>query len=135
MRRAVVSSIVLLGLVAAAPAAASFGGADGRVVFSSGRDLVTVLPDGSGMQPLTATPDVEEAQASWSPDGSRVAFRVGTAGTGDVLQIAVMNADGSGRIVLTSGDRHSSQPAWSPDGRQIVFRHSVPGDDLSGDIW
>jgi Tol biopolymer transport system component len=110
-------------------------GADGRVVFSSGRDLLTVLPDGSGLEPLTATPGVEEAQASWSPDGARVAFRVGTAGTSDVLQIAVMNADGSGRTVLTGGDRHNSQPAWSPDGRQIVFRHSVPGDDLSGDIW
>jgi dipeptidyl aminopeptidase/acylaminoacyl peptidase len=52
-----------------------------------------------------------------------------------VLQIAVMNADGSGRTVLTTGDRHNTQPAWSPDGRQIVFRHSVPGDESSGDIW
>jgi Tol biopolymer transport system component len=127
--------VVVLGLVAAAPAEASFPGADGRVVFSSGGDLHSVLPDGSGLQALTTTPGLEEAQASWSPDGSRVAFRVGTAGTGDVLQIAVMNADGSGRTVLTSGDRHNSQPAWSPDGREIVFRHSVPGIDLSGDIW
>ena len=135
MRRALVSTIVVLGLVAAAPGAASFAGADGRVVLSSGRDLLTVLPDGSALQPLTATPGVEEAQASWSPDGSRVAFRVGTAGTSDVLQVAVMNADGSGRTVLTGGDHHSSQPGWSPDGRQIVFRQQRPGDDLSGDIW
>ena len=134
MRRAWVPMVVVLAL-AAAPADASFAGADGRVVFSSGGDLHTVLPDGTGLQPLTATPGVEEAQASWSPDGSRVAFRVGTAGTSDVLQVAVMNADGSGRTVLTSGGHHNSQPAWSPDGGQIVFRHSVPGVDLSGDIW
>jgi dipeptidyl aminopeptidase/acylaminoacyl peptidase len=135
VRRALVATIVVLGLASAAPAAASFAGADGRVVFSSGRDLLTVQPDGSGLQPLTATPGVEEAQASWSPDSARVAFRVGTAGTSDVLQVAVMNADGSGATVLTGGDRHNSQPGWSPDGRQIVFRHSVPGSDLSGDIW
>jgi hypothetical protein len=135
MRRALRSATVALALVAAAPAAASFPGGDGRVVFSSGGDLHTVLPDGSASQALTTTPGVEEAQAAWSPDGSRVAFRVGTAGTGDVLQVAVMNADGSGRTVLTAGDRHNSQPAWSPDGRQIVFRHSVPGNDLSGDLW
>jgi hypothetical protein len=71
--------------------------------LSSGGDLHTVLPDGSGIQALTTTPGVEEAQAAWSPDGSR--------------------------------DRHNSQPAWSPDGRQIVFRRSVPGNDLSADIW
>ena len=127
--------VVVLGLAAPAPAGAAFPGADGRVLFSSGGDLDSVLPDGSALQPLTATAGVEEAQASWSPDGSRVAFRVGTAGTADVLQVAVMNADGSGRTVLTSGDHHNSQPAWSPDGREIVFRHSVPGVDLSGDIW
>jgi Tol biopolymer transport system component len=87
---------VALGLVVAAPAAASFAGADGRIVLSSGRDLLTVAPDGSGLAPLTATPGVEEAQASWSPDGSRVAFRVGTAGTSDVLQIAVMTPTAAG---------------------------------------
>ena len=92
-------------------------------------------PTAPGCRTLTTTPDVEEAQASWSPDGSRVAFRVGRAGTTDVLQIAVMNADGTGRTVITSGDHHSSQPSWSPDGSQIVFRRSVPGDNLSGDIW
>ena len=135
MRRGFVSTIALLCLVAAPPVPASFPGADGRVVLSSGGDLHTVLPDGSAIQALTTTPGVEEAQAAWSPDGSRVAFRVGSAGTSDVLQIAVMNADGSDRTVVTSGDRHSSQPSWSPDGRQIVFRHSVPGDDSSGDIW
>jgi TolB protein len=135
VRRALVSTIAVLGSLAAAPGATSFAGGDGRVVFSSGRDLLTVLPDGSALQPLTTTPGVEEAQASWSPDGSRVAFRVGTAGTSDVLQVALMNADGTGRTVVTSGDHHSSQPSWSPDGGQIVYRRSVPGADLSGDIW
>ncbi|HSS57028.1 MAG TPA: hypothetical protein VLK59_03400, partial [Solirubrobacteraceae bacterium] len=83
MRRAFVSTIALLCLVGAPPAPASFPGGDGRVVFSSGGDLHTVLPDGSAIQALTTTPGVEEAQAAWSPDGSRVAFRVGTAGTSD----------------------------------------------------
>ena len=111
------AAIVLLALAAPAPAGAAFPGVAGRIVFSSGGDLHTVLPDGSSLSALTATADVEEAQAAWSPDGSRVAFRVGRAGTTDVLQIAVANADGTARVVLTSGDRHSSQPGWSPDGR------------------
>ena len=132
--RCALASAALLLLLAAAPAQATVPGTDGRVLFSSGGDLHSVLPDGSGLADLTTTPGVEEAQASWSPDGARVAFRVGRAGTTDVLQIAVMSADGSGRTVITSGDHHSSQPSWSPDGTQIVFRRSVPGDNLSDDI-
>ncbi len=135
MRRALAPTVVLLALLVATPAGAALPGSDGRVLFSSGGDLHSVLPDGSALQSLTATAGVEEAQAAWSPDGTRVAFRVGSAGTTDVLQIAVMNADGSGRTLVTSGDLHSSQPAWSPDGRQIVFRRSIPGENLSGDIW
>ena len=135
MRSALASAALLVLLTTAAPTGAAVPGTDGRVLFSSGGDLHSVLPDGSGLQALTTTPDVEEAQASWSPDGSRVAFRVGRAGTTDVLQIAVMNADGTGRKVITSGDHHSSQPSWSPDGSQIAYRRSVPGDNLSGDIW
>lgn len=134
MSRALACMLVVLG-VAAAPAGASFPGAPGRVIFSAGGDLHTALPGTAGVQDLTATPGVEEAQAAWSPDGTRIAFRVGTAGTSDVLQIAVMNADGSGRAVVTSGDHHSTQPSWSPDGRRIVFRRSVPGVNLSGDVW
>ena len=124
-----------LALLPAARAHASFPGGEGRVVFSSGGDLHTVLPDGSDVKALTSTPDVEEAQAAWSPDGTRVAFRVGRPGTSDVLQIAVMNADGSGRTTVTSGDHHNTQPGWSPDGQRIIFRRSVPGQNLSGDIW
>lgn len=135
MSRVPACCVVVFCLMGAEPAGASFSGDDGRVVFTSGGDLHSVLPDGSAMQDLTVTPGVEEAQASWSPDGARVAFRVGTAGTSDVLQVAVMNADGSGRTIVTSGDHHNSQPAWSPDGSQIVFRRSVPGDNLSGDVW
>ena len=135
MRCALASAAILVLLSAAAPAGAAVPGTDGRVLFSSGGDLHSVLPDGSGLQALTTTPDVEEAQASWSPDGSRVAFRVGRADTTDVLQIAVMNADGTGRKTITSGDHHSSQPSWSPDGSQLVFRRSMPGFNLSGDVW
>ena len=135
MPRAWIAFFAAAALVAPAPAAASFPGTNGRVVFSSGGDLYTVLPDGSGLLALTATPDVEEAQAAWSPDGSRVAFRVGRPGTTDVLHVAVMNADGSGRSVITSGDHHSSQPGWSADGQRIIYRRSVPGDANSGDVW
>ncbi len=125
---------VLLSISAVAPARAAFPGSNGLVVFTSGADLHVVNPDGTGVRPLTTTP-VEEAQAAWSPDGQRIAFRVGTPDTSDVLQIATMNSDGSGRTTITSGAAHSTQPGWSHDGKRIVFRRSTPGDASSGEVW
>jgi Tol biopolymer transport system component len=35
--------------------------------------------------------------------------------------IVVMNADGSGRLTLTSGNEADTSPVWSPDGRRLAF--------------
>jgi TolB protein len=81
--------------------------------------------DGSGQVPLT--PLGEEAVASaWSPDGQHVVFF--SSGDGN-WYLNVMNADGSGRVRLVTGndkfelDRFSviSGPALSPDARRIAF--------------
>jgi dipeptidyl aminopeptidase/acylaminoacyl peptidase len=121
---------LLLALLAlTAQAHAAFPGDNGRIVWSAGGDLHTT----SG--PLTATPDVEEAQATWSPDGTRVAFRVGTPGGSQPLRIATMNADGSDRRLIGGSERHETQPAWSADGRSIVFRRAIVGSATSGDVW
>jgi TolB protein len=59
-----------------------------------------------------------------SPDGSRIAFMHFQH---DHWEIYVMNADGSGRVPLTSSSPllerrpNNVSPAWSPDCGQIVF--------------
>src|SRR3954452_21429852 len=63
-------------------------------------------------------------QPSWSPDGTRIAF-TGFWNTcdqsGGGSEIWVMNADGSGKSLLTSNPPVDRQPAWSPDGQLIAF--------------
>ena len=66
------------------------------------------------------------SQVSVSPDGKRVAYVVATAQMeGEksewLSQIHVANADGSGALQLTRGDKSASAPAWSPDGQWIAF--------------
>jgi dipeptidyl aminopeptidase/acylaminoacyl peptidase len=107
--RCLLFAMVALGVLTA-PAGAAFPGANGRIVWSSGGDLWT----DAGR--LTDTPHVEEAQASWSPDGRRIAFRVGTPGAGVPLRIFVMDADGSDRRQV-GAQRSPRDPARLVGGR------------------
>lgn len=107
-----VLAMILSFAVFAHGAHAAFPGKNGKIAFGSDDGLVhTVNPDGSGLESLG--PGWEPA---WSPGGTKLA----------IAGISTMNADGSGRTVLTTGER-DGQPSWSPSGDQIVFDRQGPG--------
>jgi Tol biopolymer transport system component len=56
--------------------------------------------------------------ASWSPDGSSLAFISGRDGD---LEIFTAGGDGSNPRQLTRNGAPDYEPAWSPDGRCILF--------------
>jgi TolB protein len=87
--------------------------------------IVLVNSDGSGLQNL-----VQGRDPSWSPDGTRIAFRTGNADRpgGNPTSISVIDTDGSDEHALdippSVGGEASGEagPAvWSPDGSQIAF--------------
>jgi TolB protein len=98
------------------------------VVFGYGRegdpdqsDLFVTNLDGSGLIRLTNTPSRVEGSASWSPDGTLIAY-VGTYGGAGAGTVWTMNPDGSDqRQITTSGECH--QASFAPDGR-IYFQAS-----------
>ena len=107
----------------AVPAAATDPGANGKLLFErptkDGTNLFSVAPDGSGLTRLTNRTGVE-GDASWSPDGSKIAFACAKNPERGPYEICVMNADGSGFTKLTRHRGFSVAPAWSPDGSKIV---------------
>lgn len=75
--------------------------------------------DGTGDTALTAAGEGSNADPSWSPDGSKIAFTSDRDGNSDIF---IMNADGSGAVNITSNSpEYDTSPAWSPDGSKIVF--------------
>ena len=83
--------------------------------------------DGSGGHPITTGPAPKDQVPDWSPDGRKIVFSNGYAGSGGIWTI---NVDGSGARQLTGCTASDPTPcprgddwgtAWSPDGTKIVF--------------
>lgn len=120
-------AVVVAGALAA-PAAAVVAGANGRISFDRavpGRggpqgNIWAIGGDGTAPALLQGGPRTQ-SDASWSPDGRRLAFDVQTTARDDgPTEIAVMNADGTGTQQITRLRSSSIAPSWTPDGR-ILF--------------
>ena len=66
----------------------------GRIVLSRRGDIWVANADASRLRRLTSRRG-DEFDPSWSPDGSRIAYRDSRRGVNDNDEIYVMHADGS----------------------------------------
>ena len=84
-------------------------------------DIYVVNTDGTGLRPITETPDYWEEHPSWSPDGRRIVYDTFIPGEAvmDTVTVWVASADGSERVKLSEGNGFF--PTWSPDGKQVVY--------------
>jgi TolB protein len=89
---------------------------------SGGRlhDLYLVPSTGGSPRNITNTADANETIATFSPDGSRLAFNVSGSTTADLW---TASADGSNRVNLTPNTTTAtdSSAIWSQDGQELVF--------------
>jgi hypothetical protein len=133
-RTVIVLAVAATLLVAAAPAEATFPGANGKI---AGTVLFVDDTGHTESSPITMNPDGSDYRfvsygdqlPAWSPDSSKIAFVTVRDGNGEIY---VMNPDGTGQTRLTNNPAHDVSPAWSPDGTKIAF---VSGRDGNSEIY
>jgi len=67
------------------------------------------------------------SNASWSPDGSEIAFTTDISGRSNLWKV---NADGGWPIQLAQSDERQYGETWSPDGKWIIFQQDTAGNEL-----
>lgn len=91
-------------------------------------DLWLMRTDGSHRVRLTGDP-ATDGSASWSPDGSRIAF---LRQTGAADELWVTGVDGSNATKLLEAP-YLRDPRWSPATPRIAFRRGQDGGNH--DVW
>jgi TolB protein len=116
--------LVLVGAISlvVAGSAGSQPGRTGLIAYTSGCNLSVMNADGTNVRELTHA--CQDADPSWSPDGSQIAFS--TSRNQGVPEIWLMNADGSGAQRVTPIGVAGIQPAWSKPGA-IAFTDLTTG--------
>ena len=108
-------------------------------IDASGTSL-DLVEDGKPAQAIMQRKDLILGP-QWSPDGKQIVVGVGNftsfldfaaGGMKPVdpvnggAEVGILNADGSGFHILTSGDNNNAFASFSPDGKQIVYRTAGP---------
>lgn len=101
-------------------------------------DVLKTGDKGGVVQKMTDTPDVNERDPAWSPDGTKLAMTVevppvqGSPATSPQSDIYIVDSNGGNLRAVTMNEAIDDMPAWAPSGDAIYFRSNRGG---KWDLW
>jgi TolB protein len=116
---------------AAGPQANPAPGQVGPPSAAPGSSIWIVHPDGSGARRLSAQ-GVDAVGATWSGDGSKIAYQGSSGGSGEIHVATVAETGLSEDVVVAADPANDWGPAWAPDGEHLVFTSDRSGNE---EIW
>jgi Tol biopolymer transport system component len=104
---------------------------EGQQASDPSIDIYTITTASSRQRQLTSATG-NNLYPAWSPDGRKIVFESDRTG---VMQVWLMNADGTGQTQLTFDAVPKDQvPDWSPDGTRIAYTADTAPDGNGGQI-
>lgn len=120
---AVLLALLVLAL-SASSVQAGFPGYNGKIAYASGSgapddpsDIWVMDPDGRHKEKLTSEPPAMKIEPTWSPDGTRLAFRTLVGNDIYVFDLGT----GTATNLTADIEEFAMYPAWSPDGAMLAF--------------
>ncbi len=99
-----------------------------RALFVARGDVFTAPIEKGPTRNLTHSSGAHDKWASWSPDGSRIAY-ISDASGEEELYIAPQDGLKPAEKITSGGTAMRYQPEWAPDGKRIAF------SDKDGKVW
>lgn len=104
----------------------------GSIVYASNEDgsmnIYVMDSKGENVRQLTHTTGSYNGGPFFSPDGKKIIFRADLQ-TPDLLQIYMMDFNGTHLVQLTDNGAVNWAPFWHPSGQAIVYTTSIHGHD------
>lgn len=91
-----------------------------RALFVARGDVFTAPIEKGPTRNLTHSSGAHDKWASWSPDGSRIAY-ISDASGEEELYVAPQDGLKPAEQITRGGTAMRYQPEWSPDGKRIAF--------------
>ncbi|MFA6166934.1 MAG: S41 family peptidase [Gemmatimonadaceae bacterium] len=92
-----------------------------RMLVTARGDVFTVPIEKGPTRNLTKSSGAHDREASWSPDGARIAFISDKTGEEELYVIDQAGA-GAPEQLTTGGSAQRFGLSWAPDGKRIAFR-------------